>query len=127
MELNEYQKQAMTTCMVTCDNIAYMAMNLCGEVGELHSKLAKAIRKGKLFITTSPGRDSEGQITMSQTHTLTEAEMQDVAAECGDVLWQLAGVCSVLGFKLDDIGQQNLDKLSSRKQRHLIDGDGDNR
>ena len=51
--MNEYQQKAMTTCMPTCNNIAYMTMNLCGEVGELHSKLAKAIRKGKLFIGTS--------------------------------------------------------------------------
>lgn len=127
MELNDYQKQAMTTCLPTCDNIAYMAMNLCGEVGELHSKLAKAIRKGKLFITTSPGRDSEGLITMSQTHTLNDEEMADIEKECGDIAWMLAGVCTVLGFKLEDVCRQNLDKLASRKQRHLIDGDGDNR
>ena len=45
LTLNEYQEKAMTTCLPTCNNIAYMSTNLCGEVGELLSKLAKAIRK----------------------------------------------------------------------------------
>jgi hypothetical protein len=32
-----------------------------------------------------------------------------------------------MGWKLDDVAQKNLDKLASRKQRGVIDGDGDNR
>ncbi len=126
MELNEYQKQAMTTCLPTCNNVAYMSMNLCGEVGELHSKLAKAIRKGKLFISTSD-RNKEGERILNQTHTLTADELADIEMECGDVMWQIAGVCSVLGFNLEDVCRQNLDKLRSRKQRGVIDGNGDNR
>lgn len=126
MELNDYQQKAMLTCMPTCNNIAYMAMNLCGEVGELHSKLAKAIRKGKMYITTTD-RNRHGLITMTHTDTLSADEMADIEKECGDVMWQIAGVCSVLGFSLDDVCQHNLEKLRSRQLRHLIDGDGDNR
>ena len=116
----------MTTCMASCNNIAYMSMNLCGEVGELHSKLAKAIRKGKLFIAPVE-RDHNGEIVLTQTSMLTADERADIEKECGDVMWQIAGVCSVLGFKLEDVCRQNLDKLQSRKRRGVIDGDGDNR
>lgn len=126
MELNEYQKQAMTTCLPTCNNVAYMSMNLCGEVGELHSKLAKAIRKGKLFISTGECNE-EGERILYQTHTLTAEELVDIEKECGDVMWQIAGVCLVLGFDLEDVCRQNLEKLRSRKQRGVIDGNGDNR
>ena len=35
MELNEYQKQAMTTCTESSRNFSYMMLNLVGEVGEL--------------------------------------------------------------------------------------------
>ena len=35
MTLEEYQKQAMTTCLPTCNNFSYMMLNLVGEVGEL--------------------------------------------------------------------------------------------
>lgn len=126
MELNDYQQKAMLTCMPSCNNIAYMAMNLCGEVGELHSKLAKAIRKGKMYITTTD-RSRDGEITMTHTSSLSESEMQDIEKKCGDVMWQIAGVCTVLGFSLEDVCRHNLEKLRSRQQRNLIDGDGDNR
>jgi NTP pyrophosphatase (non-canonical NTP hydrolase) len=47
--------------------------------------------------------------------------------EAGDILWQLSGLCSVMGWRLEDIAQQNLDKLADRKSRQVIDGSGDNR
>lgn len=43
MTLEKYQKQAMKTCLPTCNNFSYMMLNLVGEVGELASKVAKAI------------------------------------------------------------------------------------
>ena len=48
MELNEYQKRAMTTCTESSNNFAYMFLNLVGEVGEFAGKVAKHIRKHKL-------------------------------------------------------------------------------
>ena len=47
--------------------------------------------------------------------------------EDGDVLWQLAGLCSVMNWDLEAIARMNLDKLASRKQRGVIDGNEDNR
>ena len=32
-----------------------------------------------------------------------------------------------MGMKLEEIAQMNLDKLTSRQQRGVIDGNGDNR
>lgn len=82
----------MATCMATCSNFSYMALNLVGEVGEFASKVAKSIRK-----------------------------------EAGDILWQLSGLCKVMGWSLEDVAQENLDKLASRQARGVIDGNGDNR
>ena len=50
MELNEYQERAMGTCMPSSENFSYMFLNLVGEVGEFASKIAKAIRRERLFI-----------------------------------------------------------------------------
>ena len=50
MELNEYQKRAMTTCTDSSRNFAYMMLNLVGEVGEFSGKVAKLIRKEKCCI-----------------------------------------------------------------------------
>jgi NTP pyrophosphatase (non-canonical NTP hydrolase) len=113
MELNEYQQKAMTTCMPSSNNFSYMFLNLVGEVGEFASKVAKAIRKEENFIDDN-----------DLANVIDDAELQK---EAGDILWQLSGLCSVMGWKLEDIAQQNLDKLASRKQRNVIDGNGDNR
>lgn len=59
MTLEEYQRQAMTTCMASSENFSYMFLNLVGEVGEFASKVAKGIRKEKMDI----GKYSENELT----------------------------------------------------------------
>ena len=49
------------------------------------------------------------------------------ATDGGDVLWQLAGLCHVMGWDLEQIAQENRAKLRDRQQRNVIVGDGDNR
>ena len=124
MTLNEYQKKAMSTCMPSCENFAYMMLNLVGEVGELASKVAKAIRK-----ETGIMDDANFYYLLHQDlgePTSTEL-YADLKAEAGDILWQLSGLCEIMGWKLEDVAQGNLDKLASRKARGVISGDGDNR
>jgi NTP pyrophosphatase (non-canonical NTP hydrolase) len=124
MTLNEYQDNAMKTCMPSCENFSYMMLNLVGEVGELASKVAKDIRKGNVVIGTN-GMESEIIPAVPFPEWLERAE--EYKAEAGDILWQLAGVCKVMGWSLEDVAQGNLDKLASRAKRGKIDGDGDNR
>ena len=123
MTLNEYQQQAMTTCLPEAENFTYMMLNLVGEVGEFAGKVAKAIRKGQVKMKPN-----------GNPCPVISANMQDVIdyndalkKEAGDILWQLSGLCSVMGWRLEDIAQQNLDKLADRKSRQVIDGSGDNR
>ena len=123
MELNEYQERAMATCMPSCDNFSYMMLNLIGEVGELASKVAKDIRKVNAVI--GHGMDNELIPRMPFDEWIVRQE--EYKAEAGDILWQLAGLCRVMGWNLDTIAQMNLDKLADRKARGVIDGNGDNR
>ena len=58
---------------------------------------------------------------------MTNEEFSELQKEAGDILWQLSGLCSVMGWRLEDIAQQNLDKLADRKSRQVIDGSGDDR
>ena len=129
MELNEYQKKAMETCMPSCDNISYMLLNLVGELGEFSSKLAKAIRKKQISIGWSEEDKAADESNIVPTCTWFEYEelIEGLKAEAGDIFWQLSGVCSVMEWKLEDIAQMNLEKLASRKERGKINGDGDNR
>lgn len=124
MTLNEYQEKAMSTCMDSCNNFSYMMLNLVGEVGELSSKVAKMIRKGKFEI----GVKSNLRVNIK---AMEKGEIEtfdnELKLEAGDIAWQLAGLCSVLGWSLEEVCQANLDKLASRKARGVIDGNGDER
>lgn len=120
MELNEYQQQAMTTRMDTCNNVGYMFFNLMGEVGELSSKIAKQIRKGNLSVENS-------RLHYNQDWDVADLSIfqNGIAGELGDILWQWAGLCDVLGFRADTIAKENLQKLASRQERGVIDSNGD--
>lgn len=126
MTLNEYQEKAMTTCMPSCNNWSYMFLNLVGEVGEFASKIAKGIRKRKCQIVNFVG---DPNILTSCTHTdsMTPEERLEARKELGDILWQLSGVCKVMGWTLEEVAEENLEKLASRKERGVIEGNGDNR
>lgn len=107
--------------MHSCSNMSYMLFNLVGEVGEFASKVAKAIRKEKAAI------DNNHFITARGISPMTEEELNDLKAEAGDCMWQIAGLCAVMGWSLEDVAQQNLAKLADRANRNVIDGSGDNR
>lgn len=144
MKVNEYQEKAMSTCMASSNNFAYMFNNLLGEVGELvekvnhhvggnlnlceteddlrgYSVLAKAVRKKPDTLLAEHERDFY-QVVINDLKG--DALLRK---ELGDIAWQLAGLCSVLGLSLEDVLQENLNKLASRKERGTIDGNGDDR
>lgn len=101
MELNVYQWDAMKTRLPTADE-NYALFNLSGEVGELHSLIAKSIRDSKL-------------------------DMELVKKELGDILWCLAAVVGDCGFTLEEVARENLTKLQKRQKNNTLQGNGDNR
>lgn len=103
MDFNEYQVEAMSFRLPSADN-TYALLNLSGEVGELHSLIAKAIRDGA-----------------------KDDFFENVRKELGDILWCLAAVAHDQGHSLEEIAQANIDKLSSRSKRNQLQGSGDDR
>lgn len=121
LTLNEYQERAMTTCMPTCNNLSYMLLNLVGEVGEFSSKVAKHIRKEEAGIGSG---DTPNQFYFTaKANFLTDRVA--LRKEAGDILWQLAGLCKVMGWDLEAVAQENLAKLAERAKNGTIAGDGD--
>lgn len=111
MDLDEYQREAGVYAVYA--DFLYPFLGLTEEAGEVSGKVAKRLRvMGSTWLEPVIGFDT------FQTET---------AKELGDVLWQLQECCSVLGLSLEDVAQQNLDKLAGRKARNVIHGEGDNR
>lgn len=120
MRLNEYQDRAMTTCLPSCNNFAYMSLGLVSEVGELAGKIAKAVRKEEITLS---GNDlyCGKRITEDSGWELDKG----LIGEIGDVLWFVSGICNVLGLSLEDVADANLAKLAERKKNGTIIGNGD--
>ena len=120
MTIDEYQQKAMSTCMDRSHNYTYMAEGMVGEMGELMSKVAKGVRKGKMKVS------SNTLVLLASKQERPEI-LEGLKSELGDILWFVAGMADVMGWSLEEVAQANIDKLASRKERGVIQGDGDNR
>lgn len=121
MRANEYQTRAMSTRLPSCENATYMLFGLMAEVGKIADKIAKWRRKGVCRLDMDH--------LVFNTGDLQEAEgyKSELMKEVGDCAWFIAGIADCFGFTLEEVMQQNLDKLASRRERGVIDGNGDNR
>lgn len=59
--------------------------------------------------------------------TATDEQKKELKKELGDCNWYISESADVLDSKLSEIIQINVDKLSSRKERGVLHGNGDNR
>lgn len=119
MELNEYQKAANKTANYsTCE---YPFVFLGEESGEVLGKIAKYMRKHGVSHMEAIREASKPVYD----HEVTLRD--DLVKELGDCLWELAMCAEELGVSLNEVAERNIDKLSSRKERGVIDGSGDNR
>lgn len=113
MTFDEYQKKAITTDAYGGKgdflSIAFInkVLGLAGESGEVADKVKKL------------QRNKDGRIN--------QTDVQELSKELGDVLWYLSAIAHYLGVSLDDLAQQNLEKLFDRKARGVIKSKGDNR
>lgn len=103
MNLNTYQAEAMSLRLPSANEF-YAQLGLSGEVGELHSLLAKAVRDG-----------AKDDIQLN------------IKKELGDILWFIAAIAADNGYSLEDVAVGNLTKLYKRKNDKTLQGSGDNR
>ena len=111
-----YQKRAINTAVFS--EPEYPLMALAEEVGEVMGKLAKFSRKNNIGIQEILKTLDEGYMCVLR---------EDLKKEMGDVLWQWAVLCNVMGFDAHEVALSNLAKLQDRQQRNVLDGEGDNR
>lgn len=108
MTLDEYQNHALETAIYPKQyKVIYPALGITGEAGECSDKVKKVIR------------DNNGEFT--------DDRKREIAKEIGDVLWYCAALAHDIGYTLNEVGEMNVEKLNSRKERNKINGNGDNR
>jgi NTP pyrophosphatase (non-canonical NTP hydrolase) len=91
--------------------IMYPALGLAGEAGEITEKIKKWLR------------DDQPQ----SQNDMSEERRQAILLELGDPLWYIAALADDMGFTMDDVVAANVGKLTSRKERGVVHGSGDNR
>jgi NTP pyrophosphatase (non-canonical NTP hydrolase) len=83
--------------------IVYPVLGLAGESGEVAEKVKKWLRGDR------------------------ELDKELVAMELGDILWYVTSAADDLGYDLQSVIDMNVMKLTSRKERGVVHGEGDKR
>ena len=116
-DFDAYQAFTKTTAIYpgngegTAEARVYCLLGLCGESGELAEKIKKIVRGGGFAALAD----------------LDDDKRAEIKKELGDILWYTARCADELGLKLSDVATTNIKKLSSRKERNVLHGSGDNR
>lgn len=88
--------------------VLYPTLGLTGEAGEIAEKVKKWIR------------DERGE-------TISEDRRAALLKELGDPLWYIAALAYDLGYTLQEVVDANHEKLTGRRERGTLSGDGDDR
>jgi NTP pyrophosphatase (non-canonical NTP hydrolase) len=109
MDFETYQARAQETAIYPDRgaNLAYPALGLNGEAGEVAEIVKKVYR------------DHGGLLEPEKREALKK--------ELGDVLWYVATLCAEAGLSMDDVAGHNIEKLTDRLKRDVLHGSGDTR
>ena len=106
MDFNDYIVKTLDTAIYPKSRaVEYCMLGLASEVGEVTSVRKKAIRDNYSY----------------------EEEREKVSKELGDVMWYLAQLIYHYDLDFEQVLEENISKLRSRKQRDKLTGDGDDR
>lgn len=110
LDFDTYQAHTADTAIYpgqgTIMGLLYCALGL-GEAGEIQGKIKKILR--------------------DHNFEVTEEMEKAIEKELGDLLWYVARVADELDLSLDHIAASNLAKLADRKERGVLQGNGDDR
>lgn len=117
MNFKEYQQIIEETGVYPKQvGLAYCAMGLTGEAGEVADKIKKLYRDDNLHAL-----DAAHELVLIDTHR------HSIAKELGDVLWYVTAMANEIDMDLEEIAQMNYDKLIKRRETNTLHGSGDNR
>jgi NTP pyrophosphatase (non-canonical NTP hydrolase) len=106
MNFDDYQSEAAKTAIYPKGSIAYLALGLNGEAGEVAEIIKRAIRRQE---------------------ALSPEQIQVLALELGDCLWYIANMAREHNIKLSEIATSNIMKLQTRQKNNTLEGRGNHR
>ncbi len=122
--MSDYQNAATKSAVYpgrgTTLGLAYVALKLNGEAGELAEHVGKALRDDDLMVML-------GTTAVDLTEELTEDRRGLIIKELGDILWYVSAAANELDMTLGDVARENLLKLHDRQNRGVLQGSGDDR
>lgn len=105
LTLNQYQLEASKNkAFPEKYAIIYPTIGVLNEAGEMAGKIKKWMRGDTPHLN-----------------------IQDLTSEMGDVLWYLSSLATDLGITLEDVARNNIEKITKRREKNMIKGDGDHR
>lgn len=105
IDLNNYSAWVSSTWVGTqgfVGDLTVCALGLAGETGEAVDVIKKYLRDGEL-------------------------NRQKLIMELGDLMYYWATLCEMFGLRPEDVLKANIEKLTDRKERGVLNGQGDNR
>jgi NTP pyrophosphatase (non-canonical NTP hydrolase) len=117
MDTKEYQKIIDETAIYPKEiGLAYCAMGLTGEAGEVSDKIKKLYRD-----------DNIHDMLSADYGEFIQKNKKAIGKELGDVLWYVTAMANELGLSLEEIMEGNYNKLIKRRETNTLHGSGDNR
>jgi len=111
MDFNEYQDFVKNMKAYPEQyKVIYPTLGLTGEAGEIAEKVKKWVRDD-----------------VHKGEFMSEERRGALLKELGDPLWYIAALADDLGYTLQDVVDANVEKLTSRKERGVLKGSGDDR
>ncbi|MBI4193000.1 MAG: nucleoside triphosphate pyrophosphohydrolase family protein [Candidatus Colwellbacteria bacterium] len=109
MTFDDCQKRARAcvVCPRVGENFVYPSLGLANEAGEVAGEVKRRLR-------------DDGEV-------VTGERREKIKAELGNLLWCLSQLAAELGISPDAVAENNIEKLSSRKERGVLRGSGENR
>lgn len=117
MDVKKYQDLILRTAIYPRSiGLAYCALGLSDEAGEVTGKIKK-------FYRDTPIREGKDLPVLEDAPELKTM----IKKELGDVLWYLTALANELGLSLEEIMEANYEKLMKRMEQDTIRGSGDDR
>jgi NTP pyrophosphatase (non-canonical NTP hydrolase) len=136
LTFKDYQEFAKETDMYPVTDVSeekrvwlveYRTLCINGEVGELSEKMLSLLLN-TIGLSTAGGKLANKVKKIRRDYGIVTEEVRAaIVHEIGDILWYLSTLCTIIDEDLSEVARLNIKVLSSRKERGVIKGKGDNR